>query len=224
MQEESPDGSGITETWLKPDIRDCEINVGSYNGFRKDRLDRVGGGVVLLVKNSITALLRDDVQNIGFEESVWCEVGTAKEKTLFGLCYRKPADDKLNDDKLFRLFNEACSETVVIMGDFNFGDEINWLTGESKGQGQSFLECCNENFLGQCVEYPTRQNNVLDLVLSNECEMIQNLVVGEQFSSSDHQSIRFEIVTKQADLKFISEKFYDYFGANYEEIRALATK
>jgi hypothetical protein len=40
----------ITETWLRPDIKDCELLPKlNFTIFRKDRLSRAGGGVMLAV-------------------------------------------------------------------------------------------------------------------------------------------------------------------------------
>ena len=38
---------GITESWATPDISDAELGMTGYVMFRKDRLGRRGGGVIL---------------------------------------------------------------------------------------------------------------------------------------------------------------------------------
>ena len=38
---------GITESWATPDISDAELGMTEYVMFRKDRLGRRGGGVIL---------------------------------------------------------------------------------------------------------------------------------------------------------------------------------
>ena len=46
-----------TESWLTPDISNSEIiplDLG-YTMFRQDRTGNIGGGVLILVKNDITA-------------------------------------------------------------------------------------------------------------------------------------------------------------------------
>ena len=64
------------------------------------------------------------------------------------------------------------------MGDFNF-PKINWDRWSSKGdkQGESFIELLRDNYLYQHVTNSTRQRigneaNILDLILSNEEEMV----------------------------------------------------
>ena len=42
---------GITESWATPDISDAELGMTEYAMFRKDKLGRRGGGVILYIKN-----------------------------------------------------------------------------------------------------------------------------------------------------------------------------
>ena len=48
------------------------------------------------------------------------------------------------------------------------------------------MELIQDCFLIQYVVAPTRGNNVLDLVLSAEVGMVENLEIREYFSNSDH--------------------------------------
>jgi hypothetical protein len=70
----------------------------------------------------------------------------------------------------------------------------------------------------QLVDEPTRGNNYLDLILSSEENMIQNLCVGEHFETSDHQVIRFDLLSKKIENKARNIR-YDYFRADYDEVR-----
>ena len=47
----------------------------------------------------------------------------------------------------------------------------------------------------QFVLSPTRDNNVLDLILSNDCNCVFNVNVVEPFSSSDHNSVEFHVLS-----------------------------
>ena len=46
---------GITESWANTDITDAELGLTGYVMFRRDRMGRRGGGVILYVKESIQA-------------------------------------------------------------------------------------------------------------------------------------------------------------------------
>ena len=46
---------GITESWANDDITDAEMGLEGYAMFRKDRMGRRGGGVLLYIKDTIPA-------------------------------------------------------------------------------------------------------------------------------------------------------------------------
>ncbi len=66
-----PDIVAITETFLDEEINDPEIVSNSYTVFRRDR-NRHGGGVRALVKDSISATRRADLENSS--ELIWIEI------------------------------------------------------------------------------------------------------------------------------------------------------
>jgi len=80
-----------------------------------------------------------------------------------------------------------------------------------------FLKCVNDNFLFQHVQDPTRRNNILDLVFTSEENMIKNLVVGENFGTSDHQIIRWNMLACKELQRDI--KSYNYTKVNYDIMR-----
>ena len=46
---------GITESWANNDITNAELGLEGYVMFRKDRIGRRGGGVLLYIKDTIPA-------------------------------------------------------------------------------------------------------------------------------------------------------------------------
>ena len=64
---------GITESWANIDITDAELGLTGYVMFRKDRIGRRGGGVILYVKESIQAY----------------EIKLEREADLVQNCFRK---------------------------------------------------------------------------------------------------------------------------------------
>ena len=59
-----------------------------------------------------------------------------------------------------------------------------------------FYECVQDFFLYQHVHAPTRGGNILDLILSTEQNMVENVEVVESLGSSDHNSIEFSVITQ----------------------------
>ena len=52
----------VTETWLT-DVRDREILGNDYTIYRRDRVVKIGGGVLLAVKSDIASQRRYDLEN-----------------------------------------------------------------------------------------------------------------------------------------------------------------
>ena len=76
------------------------------------------------------------------------------------------------------------------MGDFNHG-HIQWEPLESAGgDDHQFLLLTQDCFLTQHVLEPTRGGNVLDLMLSSQNELVDNV------GSSDHNQIHFNITVQ----------------------------
>ena len=55
--------TSFTEPWLPTAILDCEILPGNdFTIHRRDSVDRIGGGVVLAVRNTIASIRRKDLE------------------------------------------------------------------------------------------------------------------------------------------------------------------
>jgi ribonuclease P/MRP protein subunit RPP40 len=220
IEDENADVVAITETWLNDKIADEEMNISGYTLFRRDRKDKIklrGGGVAMYIKNELNPVCKSEFSEDSFAESLWCSITCGSENTLLGVCYRSPDSSESNDEKLYSLLNDISKYRVVVMGDFNF-PELDWSNLDNLDVQNSFVDCLFNNFLLQLVDEPTRGNNYLDLILSSEENMIQNLSVGEHFETSDHQVIRFDLLSKKIKNK-ASIVRYDYFRADYDEVR-----
>ena len=76
------------------------------------------------------------------------------------------------------------------MGDFNF-PHINWNTYDSDAASVSFINLVMDNYLSQYVKEPTRESNLLDLVLTSEEAMVENVEVLEHLGNSDHNIVKW---------------------------------
>ena len=83
------------------------------------------------------------------------------------------------------------------MGDFNHR-HIHWKSLESTGgEEQQFIFLIQESFLTQHVLEPTRGENVLDIVLSSQKELVDNIKINDKIhGNSDHNQIHFDINVK----------------------------
>ena len=68
---------------------------------------------------------------------------------------------------------------------------------ESTGdEDQQFLFLIQDSFLTQQVLEPTMGYNVLDIVLSSQKELVDNVKIHEPLGTSDHNQIHFDINVK----------------------------
>ena len=103
------------------------------------------------------------------------------------------------------------------MGDFNQND-INWeLLQASSVCGQIFVDTILESFLTQHVMEGTPEANILDLVLSSEPEMVENLEVTCPISNSDHKVIYWDLICETCTSSS-EQKLFNYHKGNYKEI------
>jgi hypothetical protein len=204
----------VTESWTHPEIGDAEINIEGYKVFRRDRTKTKGGGVLIYVSEKIVAYsVGEDSQC----ETLWVEVKAVGGTLKFGVCYKSPNAKEEEVEKLFQDIEKHSTGDTIIMGDFNYPD-INWVAGNSTGDGANkFMELIQDCFLHQHVFVPTRGGAILDLVLSTEQNLVQELRVECPVANSDHNVIMF-MVPAGAKIETRENTVYNYHKADYETI------
>jgi len=172
-----PDIIGITESWTHPAIFDSELHLDGFQLFRKDRaINCRGGGVLLYVNSELNPIEFSTTTTYG--EHVWCQVNDL----LIGVCYRSSNIDIVgrdNEVELRKLITEVSNGHFVLMGDFNYPD-IDWAQHSLKpgatAETINFLECLDDGFITQHVVEPTRDTAVLDLVLTDDPDLISSVI------------------------------------------------
>jgi len=188
----------LTETHLNVDIMDSEIQIDGYHIIRRDRINRSHGGVAIYIID----ILGDTAKIIlDYTDNTIEALGVII--TRLNLCiiviYRPPnttSSQFMNLlTKLKLLYNDLDSSTDVIMlGDFNF-PSILWpsmnLSSSSmdKNQALEFIEFVEDYMLSQFIREPTRNDNILDLVFSNNEQMLHSYYIYDT-SLSDHKFIK----------------------------------
>ena len=130
---------GITESWATTDISDAELGMTGYVMFRKDRLGRRGGGVILYIKESIQAYEIKLEKEAECEEAVWCNIVTGNSTLTVGLVYRSPNISMEENEKIHNAIKEVSKRDCIIMGDFNHG-HIQWTSLQSTGREDQVLK------------------------------------------------------------------------------------
>ena len=218
VDEIKPHSIGITESWTNNDITDTELGLEGYVMFRKDRMGRRGGGVLLYIKETIPAYEVQLQEEADCNEAIWCKLVTGHTTVTIGVVYRCPNITKQNNEKIHNAISEVSKGDCIIMGDFNRGN-IKWDTMQRRGlEDQKFLCLVQDNFLTQHVLEPTRATRVLYIVLSSQKELVDNVNIKEQLGSSDHNQMHFNINIKSERTK-VKQCRRDFGKGNYKEIR-----
>ena len=107
--------------------------------FRKDRIGRREGGVLLHINDTIPAYevqLQEEAKHI----AIWCKLVTGHTTVTIGVVYRCPNITKQNNDNTHNAISEVSKGDCIIMGDFNHGN-IKWDTLPSTGVEYQTLLC-----------------------------------------------------------------------------------
>jgi len=220
---EKPDIIGITESWTYDELTDSELALEGFDMFRQDRPGaHRGGGVLLYVRSELNAVAFTPRSK--FPEQIWCCLSKGcPDELLIGVCYRTTTSSIFVNDtaeQLRDLIREQGSKHLLLMGDFNYPD-IDWsgrqCTSGASVESKLFLEAVEDSFLTQHVLCATRKEAVLDLVLTDEEDMVSDMQSLGPFSSSDHNwlSWNLEVGAQQPATSNTGIKKWDYKRADF---------
>lgn len=211
---------GISESWANENIDDAELSFSGFSVFRRDRSlgeKKRGGGVLLYVRDNLVAVDVSD-KGSGKSESIWVNIcGSNGLKLTIGVCYLSPNPSMDEIDNLCKDLVLFASNNLVVMGDFNQND-INWdVLQAGSAMGNFFLKAINDGFLTQHVMGATRGNAILDLILSTEPELVDDVCIISPVANSDHNVLLFNIVWETGKITR-EQKLFNYHKGNYIEI------
>ena len=205
----------ICESWLKGHICNAQINIPGYQIIRQDRKKRKRGGVLLYVQNSLpvssTATYDDDICGAAL-----CHIRSIN--TIMASIYRPPDTKPESFSNMLNFLqnninkisqNHHCD--IIIMGDFNLPGMI-WKPSESLEKNVTdpseslLLEFIDKNLLSQCIDQPTRKNNLLDLYLTNNSNMVLRSEVSDSHLS-DHAIVKITTTYNFKSSENIRPKF-----------------
>ena len=217
-------------------FQNVDLNLGA-SGMR---------GVAIYVKNNLRSneVTPEIAQH---NDQLWIEIELlGRDKLLCGCMYRSPSNNKEKSRENAGLIShsitkamERKSSHVLISGDFNF-KEIDWenefvegnsakeMEDKTKGVNQhvlNFMETLQSLFLKQHVTEPTRyrsgeEPSLLDLIITNEAGMIENLAHYPALGDSDHCCLKFNLNCYAAIDKRKLEEMPNYYRADYITIKS----
>jgi hypothetical protein len=217
----------VTESWLNEVITDGMIDpTGSYNVYRRDRPIRPGGGVLALVSKQFQSYKVVIPDTFKLVEIVATVIITDAGSFRFIVVYRPPEYNALGREYMKVLcdcLSYLCntSDTIVIVGDFNLPC-IDWSSAYAPDDmiHSDFLKFCSKNGFANFVDSPTRNANCIDLVLSNDQQLISSICTTSPFCTSDHFMVNFSVILKPHDQAMAGTARYDFEHADYDAIQA----
>ena len=72
--------------------------------FRRDRIGKRGGGVILYVKESIQAYEIKLESEADYDEAVWCKIVSGNSKLTIGLVYQSPNINEADNTKIQKCY------------------------------------------------------------------------------------------------------------------------
>ena len=216
-------------------VQKAEIKISEDYNIFPECISNMGRGITIQLHKSIEAQ-EVNIQTT-FEESIWCEGKLeGNDRLLIGCIYRSESGTTENNNKLRELIRKISTlgySHVLIMGDFNYKD-IKWENWSTPGCNESsdeflFVEALRDSFFHQHIVQPTRvrhgqEPSVLDLVLTNEEGMIENIEYGNPLGKSDHLVLTFEFKcytkqnTKEKNIQIYAKGKYDLMREELKKV------
>jgi hypothetical protein len=183
-----------TESWLKAGEHSSEcLPTDSYSVERRDReKDNNKGGVFIAAKKDLIMVREEELMTDC--ELLWCKFNLVGSKTLHvGAYYRPHVQDVESLDELETSLSRLEGKTIqpiILAGDFNFPG-WDWKNNQVKpgcpyaNLHHRFGEILDDKGLSQLVEDPTRKENVLDLIITNNPTLADQVKVVPGISDHD---------------------------------------
>lgn len=184
----NPDIIAVTETWLNIEIADSVCSLPSYSIIRRDRINGLGGGVMLYVRNGLYYHCLDNLlDNRGNFEVVFISIRPRilprpLSIIIVAVVYCPPWYDAAASRELCNyifssvdcLTSRYPSAGFLIAGDFNTLD----------------TSIFNRHLcFKQVVLSPTRGNNILDKIFTNVNTYFSVPIIMPPIGKSDHNCV-----------------------------------
>ena len=180
----------------------------NYQIFRQDRPQGNGGGILMAVKRNIPCKLVASFSNYGCENLIVDVQRRGSEFIRYCLVYRPPCIDLENSLELYNSIFQYLQnmKSYVLLGDFNLPD-ISWenLSAVSS-TGKEFLTLCFKLGAEQLVDFPTRMENKLDLILCPDKGLLDFIQSEPPFCESDHVSILCKMYSHKTYVENVNSK------------------
>ena len=176
----------LCETWLQNETEWCPVS--GYSAFHSIRQDKKGGGVTVLVSDSVRCNLVDNLTINDIIIETCCVELTFKKKSILILgVYRPPNSSIVSfNSSLFGIINEnpeLFNLSCLIAGDFN----IDLGNDDLSDSESEFIDFLHAKHFMPAINVPTRITNcsatIIDHIWTNSLYFKSGVVVAD---ISDH--------------------------------------
>ena len=222
IQEDNPHVIMISEVKpknFKRTLTPIEYNIEGYEMVHKNIEENRGRGMCTYVNSKLE--YKEVKLKTNFNEYIAIGVKlNENECMLLVNIYRSGSSGDENSKELNNMLKEISNlkyQHTVIGGDVNYKD-IDWQNNMCVASATSgdflFLEAVRDAYLTQHIEVPTRgrgtdKPTTLDLLITNDDALVEDLIVGAPVVKSDHALISVNIVC-DLEMKPIFKKRFMY--------------
>ena len=233
VDSETPHILALTEFGAGTNVNDGELGIDGYSLYRGNHSSGDGGlgkGVALYMNDALNHSACPVFDKVTFDCSTWCQVKLSDNKRLLvGVVYRSPNSPDENNENLLRILRIASTakyDYLLVCGDFNF-PKIDWdanqcLESETSYTAE-FMNVVEELSWFQHSRNPTRfrgeQSSCLDLVFSNEENMIDDVLELPPIGKSDHACQKWELTTKESLFRNTTVQGHNFKRANWTKVK-----
>ena len=213
----------MTETWLHSGVLDAEVShdFPGYSILRCDRSGRQGGGVALYLRDDLTGELLGSVDDGVCELLV---VHIHQLDTVVAVLYRPPDTRIAEFLPILSQLDSVLSDlpdpipNIVLLGDFNFRDQNLSCVRSDDGlllplvhghrlvsaddtpqvtqQAAELCELALKHNLMQQVEQVTHGRQILDLIFTNNEDLVSSVTVTAWPAFTDHSVVTASVSYK----------------------------
>ena len=185
-------------------------------------------GVSLYMDKSLNARECEVLNNIEYDESVWCTFKDADENNvIIGCIYRSPNSSQENNTNLNDIIrNPELSkyDKICIMGDFNFPDAKWTEVTIQNNTSTKFIDSSRDALLTQKVIKPTRhrenqKSSMIDLIFVNEENLVSDINHECPVGLSDHEVLIFDLYTPKVKSNYKSKYNYVLNKGDFQKIK-----
>ena len=217
---------------FKPTLSLIEYKINGYSIESLNVTSDNGRGILIYVKENLKYQIVDTVlTNIPLPQEILIfEVMLDLDKIVLACVYRSPnssLDNTIKINDCLKNLSDKFNSNLIVVGDFNY-PKIDWESHLAKGSSDDlsniFLECTRDCFFNQLILTPTRGRSsvtpsLLDLVLANNCDIIDRILIQPPLGKSDHSVLELSINGIPPNNS--SNILWNYNKGNYSDMKLM---